>query len=249
MITINKTLGKNIIGFTMNGKIDDEGIQKFFTAIDEKANDEGKVKLLGEIEEIGGIEDLKAFFDVIKTKFKTIKALEKYAIVGDMDWLEKISGVVDFIIPNIPIKVFKTSERDEALVWLLQDTEVFIPGIHKIDTDENDNFLAFKLSGKVNPREFSVLDAEFSQFTEEGKPLNLYIEFAGFEGYKNIKAMWDDFKMGLKHYSDLKKVAIINEGEWMDFLVKIGDIFTPGVNMEHFDTDQKERAKTWLNLK
>lgn len=248
MITINSTLGANIIGFTINGKIDDDGIQAFFNAIKDKSDENGKIRLLGEIEKIGGVEDYKAFFDIIKTKLKTIKALEKYAIVGDMDWLERVSGVMDFMIPNIPIKVFKTNERDTALVWLLQKEQIFIPGIKKIDTDANDNFLAFSLTGKINPQEFTVLDTEFTKFTQEGKPLNLYIELTGFEGYSNISAMWDDFKIGLKHYSDLKKVAIVNQGEWMDFIVKIGDIFTPGINMEHFDVNDKEKAKVWLNI-
>ncbi|MBD0404562.1 STAS/SEC14 domain-containing protein [Flammeovirga sp. EKP202] len=247
MIKINSTLGSNVIGFTINGKIDEEGLQEFFKAIEEKTNENGKIKLLGEIEAIGGVEDFKAFIDLLKTKAKTIKALEKYAFVSDTEWMQKISGIVDFMIPNIPIKMFKTEERDEALVWLLQKEEAFVPGIHKIEVEDNDNFLAYRFTGKINPQEYVGLDSEFSSQINAGKPLNLYMEFAGFEGYSNILAMWDDFKTGIKYYSDIKKVAIVNSGEWMDFLVKIGDIFTPGINMEHFEVADKERAKTWLN--
>ncbi|AZQ60951.1 STAS/SEC14 domain-containing protein [Flammeovirga pectinis] len=248
MITINTSLGAQVLGFTVDGEIDREGINQFYDALTLKA-EAGKVKLLGEIKNIDGIDSYKSFFDAIQKKIKATQVVAKYAIIGDMDWLKNISGLADFILPNIPIKYFSSEDRDNALIWLLQKEEAFVPGIKKIETDAGDNFLAYKLTGKITPQEYVAIDNEFFQQINSEKPLNLYLEFAGFEGYSSIASVWDDFKTGIKYYSKLNKIAIIGNSDWMDILTRVGDVLTPGVNIEYFSKNDKVRATTWLNIK
>ncbi|NLR89911.1 SpoIIAA family protein [Flammeovirga agarivorans] len=249
MIHINNSLGAQVVGITLNGEIDTKGFESFVDAVEEKAKN-GKVRVLAEYTKIGGLEHYKDFFMIIKEKFAAKKHIEKFAIVSDIEWLQGVSSFADFMMSEFPIKCFNISERDQALVWLLQDDEVYSPAIKKLATDSNDNFLAYKLSGKINPQEVYMIDQDFSNQADTKSEINLYLQFDNFKGYSNISALWNDLKNGLKHYSKINKIAFVGQSnQWSDLLTRISDIITPGVNIEYFVLEDADRARTWLNLK
>ncbi|OHX67907.1 SpoIIAA family protein [Flammeovirga pacifica] len=248
MININRTLGSQIIGFTLSNKINLDEMDELIQAIEE-LNENGPVKLLGEVHNIEGFENYKKVFKLLKEKYMISKKVNKYAIVADYEWIKHLSSFADFMVASIPIKSFHLNERDEALVWLLQNNEVYEPAIIRIPTDSNDLFLAYKLKGKISTQEFTSINNDFFRLSADRKQINLYLEFEDFKGYTNISAIWDDLKTGLRYYGKLNKVAIIGEGNlWADILTRLGDVFTPGVNMEYFNYNDKEKAKTWLNI-
>jgi len=69
------------------------------------------------------------------------------------------------------------------------------------------------------------------------------IDATELEGWE-LRAAWDDFKLGLKHGRQFKKIAIVGNKNWLEMSAKIGSWFVSG-DVEYFDNEAA--AITWLN--
>ena len=65
-------------------------------------------------------------------------------------------------------------------------------------------------------------------------------ELVGWE----LKAAWDDFKLGLAHGSEFEKIAIYGQQSWLHLSAKIGSWFISG-EIEYFE--QEDQALAWLS--
>ncbi|MCW8832578.1 MAG: STAS/SEC14 domain-containing protein, partial [Colwellia sp.] len=65
-------------------------------------------------------------------------------------------------------------------------------------------------------------------------------EMQGWE----LRAAWDDFKLGLKHGSEFEKIAIYGNKNWQAIIANIGSWFISG-EVEFFEEHQQ--AVDWLN--
>ncbi len=120
MLHIKKLEGKDIYSFTIDGKIDTEGMEKL-SEILEESKKTGKIKLLGEMNKMPGFEDFSSVTETMKMKFKAMNAIGKYAVLSDKNWIEKLIPIGDFLTPGLPIKHFKAEDRDNAIAWLEEE--------------------------------------------------------------------------------------------------------------------------------
>ena len=58
-----------------------------------------------------------------------------------------------------------------------------------------------------------------------------------------LRAMWDDLKMGLKHRKRFERIAVLGNQKWEQVATRIGNWFTSG-ELAYFD--QQAAATTWL---
>jgi hypothetical protein len=65
-------------------------------------------------------------------------------------------------------------------------------------------------------------------------------EMKGWE----VRAAWDDFKIGLKHGNDFVKIAIYGNKHWQEIAEKVGAWFVSG-EVKYFENE--EDALAWLN--
>ena len=73
--------------------------------------------------------------------------------------------------------------------------------------------------------------------------MNVFIDGTELEGWE-VRAAWDDFKMGMKHNNQFKKVAIYGNKKWQETASKVGDWFTSG-EVQFFEDEKK--ALDWLH--
>ena len=67
-----------------------------------------------------------------------------------------------------------------------------------------------KLSGKLHDEDYrQFVPMIESILTAEGK-VRLFVQFEEFQGW-DMHAAWDDFKFGLKHYSDFERIAMVGD--------------------------------------
>ena len=72
--------------------------------------------------------------------------------------------------------------------------------------------VGFKLHGKLHDEDYkSFVPAVDAAVAAEGK-VRLFAQFEDFHGW-DLHAAWDDFKFGLKHYSDFERIAMVGERE------------------------------------
>jgi hypothetical protein len=115
-------------------------------------------------------------------------------------------------------------------------------GIERFDSDF---FVSLKAVGTLSHADYMVItpmiDAALLGFKEAKiKMLFDASELAGWE----LRAAWDDFKLGLAHGSEFEKIAIYGHKNWLHLGAKLGNWFING-RIEYFE--QEAQAVAWLN--
>jgi hypothetical protein len=115
-------------------------------------------------------------------------------------------------------------------------------GIERIDSDF---FLTLKLSGKLTHEDYEKITPMLdSALIEVKQPhIRALIDLTELEGWE-LKAAWDDFKLGVKHGTQFVKIAIYGNKNWQEMAAKIGSWFVSG-DAKYFDNEAA--ALDWLN--
>jgi hypothetical protein len=114
-----------------------------------------------------------------------------------------------------------------------------------IERVESDFFLSLKAVGKLTHEDYEVMtpmiDSALNGIKEP--KLKVLIDGTEMEGWE-LRAAWDDFKLGLKHGSEFEKIAIFGNKNWQEITAKIGSWFVSG-EVKYFE--DLDNALVWLN--
>ena len=114
-------------------------------------------------------------------------------------------------------------------------------GIEKVG---NDFFLSLKAIGKLTHEDYEkinpMIDSALEGITDP--KIKVFIDGSELEGWE-LRAAWDDFKLGLKHGGEFSKIAIFGNKKWQEYSAKIGSWFISG-DVEYFE--DADKALTWL---
>ncbi len=113
-----------------------------------------------------------------------------------------------------------------------------------IEQTGNDFFLSFKAAGKLTHEDYEkitpMLDAALQ--TVDDPKVKMLADISELEGWE-LRAAWDDFKLGLKHGSEFEYIAIVGSKKWQNGAARIGSWFISG-EMKSFDATAP--ALAWL---
>jgi len=114
-------------------------------------------------------------------------------------------------------------------------------GIERVN---GDFFLSLKAVGKLTHEDYEKINPMIDSALQGVKDpkVKVYIDASELEGWE-LHAMWDDFKLGLKHGNDFDKIAIFGNKKWQAYAAKIGTWFVSG-EVKYFE-DANE-ALSWL---
>lgn len=114
-------------------------------------------------------------------------------------------------------------------------------GIERID---NDFFLSLKAVGKLTHKDYEKINPMIDSALEGVKDpkVKAYIDGSELEGWE-LRAAWDDFKLGLKHGNEFDKIAIFGNKKWQEYAAKIGSWFVSG-EIKYFE--DADAALNWL---
>ncbi len=114
-------------------------------------------------------------------------------------------------------------------------------GINRVD---DDFFLFLKALGKLTHEDYEkinpMIDNALVGVTDA--KIKALIDITQLEGWE-LRAAWDDFKLGLKHGSEFEKIAIYGNKKWQEYISKISSWFISG-EVEFFENE--EDAIQWL---
>ncbi|MFK7815179.1 MAG: STAS/SEC14 domain-containing protein [Gammaproteobacteria bacterium] len=109
----------------------------------------------------------------------------------------------------------------------------------------NEFFLTLKAIGKLTHQDYEVItpmiESALSGIREP--KIKAIIDGTEMEGWE-LRAAWDDFKLGLNHGSDFEKIAIHGNKNWQEISAKIGSWFISG-DVKYFE--EYDDAFKWLN--
>ena len=106
-------------------------------------------------------------------------------------------------------------------------------------------FLTLRAVGKLKHEDYEVINPMIDSALEGVKDpkIRALIDGSEFEGWE-LRAAWDDFKMGLKHGSQFEKIAIFGDSKWQEMAAKVGSWFVSG-EVRYFE--ECDDALDWLN--
>lgn len=100
-------------------------------------------------------------------------------------------------------------------------------------------------SGKLTHADYEIitplLESALEGVTQPS--INVLADITELEGWE-LRAAWDDLKLGLRHGSEFKLIAIVGNKRWQEIAAKVGNWFISG-EIQFFTDEQK--AMHWLN--
>lgn len=114
-----------------------------------------------------------------------------------------------------------------------------------IERTGNNFFLSLKAAGKLTHQDYETITPMIDSALAAVKDpqVKAFIDGTELEGWE-LRAAWDDFKLGLKHGNEFVKIAILGNKNWQELAAKIGNWFVSG-EVKYFE--DKELALDWLN--
>jgi hypothetical protein len=114
-------------------------------------------------------------------------------------------------------------------------------GIERVN---NEFFLSLKAVGKLTHEDYEKINPMLDSALEgvQDPQVKVFIDGSEFEGWE-LRAAWDDLKLGLKHGNSFDKIAIFGNKKWLEYAAKIASWFVSGDAKFFEDSDE---AWTWL---
>ncbi len=106
-------------------------------------------------------------------------------------------------------------------------------------------FLSMKAVGKLTHEDYQTITPMIDSALAEVKQpkVKAIIDGTELEGWE-VRAAWDDFKIGLKHGNEFEKIAIYGNKNWQEISAKVGSWFISG-EVKYFENI--DDALSWLN--
>lgn len=245
MISVFPLSQSNLLGFTLDGEVDDEGMRKLLMAVEAKVITHGKLRLLGNIKNIGGFQDFQTFWKLLKAKTELWDRIEKYAILTDKSWLASLTGSLDWLTPRMDVKTFGIDEGELAHEWLKLDPAPEISeALKEIDLG-TERLLGIAIIGKMDIADYDRLNTLIEEQAAKYGKARIMLEIVTSSGFSG-KALMEDLKTSVKQYNNVERMAIIGDQSWLKTTVRLSDLLTPGLELSAFGTTERKRAISWL---
>jgi hypothetical protein len=101
-----------------------------------------------------------------------------------------------------------------------------------------------KVSEKLHKEDYEQFVPEIDRVVEANGKIRIGMEMHDFHGW-DLSAMWEDTKVGLRHFSDIERIALVGETRWEQGIATFCKPFYKAT-VRYFDTSQADEAHRWL---
>lgn len=107
-------------------------------------------------------------------------------------------------------------------------------------------FLRIKAVGKLTHKDYEVLSPMLDSAVQavEHPQIKAFVDVIELDGWE-LRAAWDDFKLGLKHGREFSRIAIVGDQPWEKVAAKVAGWFISG-ETEYFE--DPDEAMDWLSV-
>lgn len=107
-----------------------------------------------------------------------------------------------------------------------------------------DFFLSLKAIGKLTHEDYQTITPmiDSALASVQDPQVKAFLDATELEGWEP-RAAWDDFRLGLKHGNDFRKIAIYGNRRWQEVAAKLASWFVSGEAKFFEDPDE---ALDWL---
>ena len=113
-----------------------------------------------------------------------------------------------------------------------------------IETSGDHFFVTLKAVGKLTHEDYQKINPLIDSALNgvDHPKVDVFLDATELEGWEP-RAAWDDFRLGLKHGSEFRKIALLGNRKWQELASRLGSWFISG-EMKYFE--DKAAALAWL---
>jgi len=170
--------------------------------------------------------------------------VEKVALVSDSRILDLAPRFADLFL-SAEIRHFPARALPAALDWVAEPADAgggleIIPGLP-------DDVIGLSARGVITARDYAETIAPLVAEKLKAYPKLKMIYRLGpeFEAY-SAGAMWSDARLGLTHFSDFARVAVVTDVGWISRSVRVFAPLIPG-EVRVFPDAEFDAAKDWMS--
>ncbi|BAO56047.1 SpoIIAA family protein [Nonlabens marinus] len=247
---LKKIENSNIYEFHAKGKLTENDAKNLMKSFQEFKENNDKISLLGVMEELPWPEDFSSLDELFKLKTASLNVIEKYAILSDKKLMANLVPTANFFTPNMPIKTFDKSQRDEAIQWLKETdkktyrAEDYLTDV-TINEIDDDVFEVELHHDKLDHTSMSALYEILDRKSKE--KINLIIVLHSFPALENLKTFMKGIQVDLKAIGKVGKYAIVTDKKWIDKLSGVADFITPGMKIKTYKINELNDARKWVS--
>jgi hypothetical protein len=115
----------------------------------------------------------------------------------------------------------------------------------QLDEENEGRILVVHVSGKLTRADYVNFVPEFERLVLVHGKIRLLFDMTGFSGW-DAGAAWEDFKIGIHHFSDIERLAMVGEKKWQHGMAIFCQPFT-GATLRYFDRADAAEARKWLD--
>ena len=243
MIDLNIKADSNLVEAKINGALRAEDWETASPLIDKQIDIYGSVRLRLDATDFGGWNDM----DAAKAHFQFVKAhhdnVDRIALIANKHWQHWLAGTANIFV-NAQIKAFDEQQQKQAGDWL-DGKESEPEAAIRILQRSAGNILGIKVCAKVRAVDYdTILVPAIEALIEQHGAMNMLVDMNDFAGAE-IAAVWEDFKVGIRHMKDFKKVAVVGDQKWVEWMSRLMDPVT-GFEIKSYLSADIEAAWDWL---
>lgn len=106
------------------------------------------------------------------------------------------------------------------------------------------DLLQVTVSGKLTSEDYATFVPAVDGMIEAAGRIRILFVMQDFEGW-DAGAAWEDTKFAIDHFHDIRKIALIGETSWEQWMAIICRPFTMA-EIQFFGPDQRTAALQWL---
>lgn len=104
--------------------------------------------------------------------------------------------------------------------------------------------LHIKASGRLTHKDYVELTPEIDRQITESGPIRMLLDAEEFEGW-DLRAAWDDMVLGIRHWGDFERIAIVGDKKWEERAAWVLDHVWPG-EIRFYPVEKVEAAWAWV---
>jgi hypothetical protein len=115
-----------------------------------------------------------------------------------------------------------------------------------VEVEEKDSgkILEVRVTGKLVHQDYEQFVPKFDRLVERHGKIRLLFEMSDFHGWE-LQAAWDDLKLGVKHFADIERIAMVGDKNWEKLMATFCRPFTKA-KIRYFESDTIAEARDWL---
>lgn len=104
--------------------------------------------------------------------------------------------------------------------------------------------IGFRASGKLTNEDYKGFMPELEKVIEACGKVRMLWELVDFTGW-DLGGVWEDFKFGMKHCSQVERLAMVGDKKWEEWMAKLSAPFMKG-EVKYFDRSRIQEAWDWV---